>query len=142
MVDDGAAGNTPDVPAAVEKTQPWRLRELAPRLAQRRRRALGAELTFKRARTDVRIPLERNETVIGRDPTCDIVLPDPTVSVRHARIVRGAGGYFELEDLGSTNGVVADGECVDRMTLQDGDTFVVGDTRFTVLIATLIADGT
>ena len=137
MSDESAGGpTTPD-----DKTQPWRLRELAPRLAQRRRRALGAELTFKRARAEVRIPLERNETVIGRDPTCDIVLVEPSASARHARIVRGAGGYFELEDLGSTNGVVVDGEPVARMTLQDGDTFVVGDTKFTIVIAAVVDAG-
>ncbi len=129
-----------DAPPGDEKTQPWRLRELAPRLAQRRRRALGAELTFKRARADVRVPLERNETVIGRDPTCDIVLAEPTVSARHARIVRGAGGYFELVDLRSTNGIVVDGELVARMTLQDGDSFVVGDTKFTIVIAVVVGD--
>jgi pSer/pThr/pTyr-binding forkhead associated (FHA) protein len=128
-------------PPADEKTQPFRLRELAPRLAQRRRRALGAELTFRRGRTEVRVPLERNETVLGRDPSCDIVLGDATASARHARIVRGAGGYFELQDLGSTNGVIVDGEPVDRMTLQDGDVFVVGDTRFTVLVAAVVGEG-
>jgi pSer/pThr/pTyr-binding forkhead associated (FHA) protein len=137
MSDDDASGPA----AADEKTQPWRLRELAPRRAQRRRRALGAELTFKRARADVRVPLERNETVIGRDPGCDIVLVEATASARHARVFRGAGGYFELEDLGSTNGVVVDGEPVLRMTLQDGDTFVVGDTKFTIVIATVVGDG-
>jgi pSer/pThr/pTyr-binding forkhead associated (FHA) protein len=62
-------------------------------------------------------------------------------SARHARIVRGAGGYFVLEDLGSTNGVFVDGEPVERLTLQDGDHFVVGDTRFTVAIAAVVGDG-
>ncbi len=129
-----------DAPPADEKTQTWRLRELAPRHAQRRRRGLGAEVTFKRGRTDVRVPLERNETVIGRDPSCDIVLAEATASARHARIVRGAGGYFELEDLGSTNGIVVDGEVVARLTLQDGDTFVVGDTRFTIVVAPVVGE--
>jgi len=133
--------NSADVATGDEKTQPSRLRELAQRHAQRRRRALSAELTFKRGRTDVRVLFERNETVIGRDPTCDIVLAEATASARHARIVRGAGGYFELEDLGSTNGIVVDGEVVPRLTLQDGDTFVVGDTRFTIVIAPIVGEG-
>jgi pSer/pThr/pTyr-binding forkhead associated (FHA) protein len=137
MSDDGNAAPS----TAEDRTQPFRLRELAYRLAQRRRRATGAELTFKRARADVRVPLERNETVIGRDPTCDIVLAEPTASARHARIVRGDGGYFELEDIGSTNGVLVDGEPVARLTLQDGDTFVVGDTKFTIVIAAVVGEG-
>lgn len=123
-----------------ERTQPFRLRELAPRLAQRRRRTTAAELMFKRGRTDVRVPLDRSETVIGRDPTCDIVLAEKSASARHARIKKGAGGFFELEDLASTNGVFVDGERVERMTLQDGDTFTVGDTRFSIVVATVVGE--
>jgi hypothetical protein len=132
--------DVPDGPPAEEKTQPYRLRELAPRLAQKRRRGIGAELTFRRGRAEVRVPLERNETVIGRDPTCDIVLGDATASARHARVFRGPGGYFVLEDLGSTNGVLVEGEPTERLTLQDGDTFVVGDTRFTILVAAVVGE--
>jgi hypothetical protein len=140
------AVTTPPAPAAEplppeERTQPFRLRELAPRLAQRRRRTTAAELMFKRGRTDVRVPLDRSETVIGRDPTCDIVLAEKAASARHARIKKGAGGFFELEDLSSTNGVFVDGERVERMTLQDGDTFVVGDTRFSIVVATVVGEG-
>ncbi len=121
-----------------EVTQPWKLRDLATRHAQRRRRSLAAELHFKRGRLEMRVPLERDETVIGRDPTCDIVLLEKSVSTRHARIVRNDGGYFVVEDLGSTNGVVVDGALVDRMTLLEGDVFVVGDTAFTVVIAPVV----
>ncbi len=95
---------------------------------------------FKRGRNDVRIPLDRSETVIGRDPTCDIVLAEKSASARHARIKKGAGGFFELEDLSSTNGVFVDGERVERMTLQDGDTFTVGDTRFSIVVATVVGE--
>lgn len=88
----------------------------------------------------MRVPLDRSETVIGRDSSCDIVLPEPSASARHARIVRTDGGYFELQDLGSTNGVIVDGERVERMTLLDGDTFTVGDTRFSILIAPIVGE--
>ncbi len=114
-------------------------------MALKRRRSTAAELTFKRARvdggrTDVRVPLDRSEMVIGRDPTCDIVILEKSASGRHARVVRGDGGYFEVQDLGSTNGVIVDGERVERMTLQDGDTFTVGDTRFSILVAPVVGD--
>ncbi len=140
MTDERPPGD-PTAPVVEDTTQPWRLRDIASRLAQRRRRSLGAELTFKRGRTDVRVPLERTETVIGRDTSCDIVLVERTVSARHARVVRGAGGYFEIEDLASTNGVIVEHEPVRRMTLQDGDSFVVGETRFTIVIAPVVGDG-
>lgn len=123
-----------------EKTQAFRLKDAAPRLAQRRRRGIAAELTFRRQRTDVRVPLDRSETVIGRDPGCDIVLSEKSASARHVRIVRAAGGYFEVEDLDSTNGLIVDGERVRRMTLQDGDIFTVGDTRFSIIIAAVVGE--
>ena len=136
--DGAASGNGVQ---AEEKTQPHRLRDIAVRLAQRRRRTLAAELTFKRGRNEVRVPLERSETVIGRDPASDIVLAESTASARHARLRRNDGGFFVVEDLGSTNGVLVDGEPVPRMTLMDGDSFVVGDTRFTILIAPVVGEG-
>lgn len=129
-------------PPKEEKTQPFRLRDLAPKLAQRRRRSTAAELTFKRGRggAEVRVPLERSETVIGRDPVCDIVLAEKSASARHARIRRNAGGFYEIEDLGSRNGVFVDGDRVEKMTLLDGDSFQVGDTRFSILIAPVVGE--
>jgi phosphoserine phosphatase RsbU/P len=47
--------------------------------------------------------LTADETVVGRDQFCDVVLNNHTVSRRHARIVRTAEGYF-IEDLASLNG--------------------------------------
>ena len=48
-------------------------------------------------------PLEKSELFIGRDLSNDVVINDPEVSRRHARLVQ-QGGSFMLEDLGSTNG--------------------------------------
>ncbi len=137
-----AAPPTPAAePAAPEeKTQPYRLRDLAVRLAQKRRRTTAGELIFRRDRTDVRVPLDRSETVIGRDASCDIVLSEPAASARHARIVRTAGGYFELQDLRSANGTIVEGERVETMTLLDGDTFTIGDTRFAIVVAPVVGE--
>ncbi|WP_161965183.1 FtsK/SpoIIIE domain-containing protein [Ornithinimicrobium cerasi] len=41
---------------------------------------------------------------VGRDPQCDLVIDDPGLSRRHLRVRHGRHG-FEVEDLGSTNGV-------------------------------------
>ena len=46
---------------------------------------------------------------IGRDPACDLVLDDPNVSRRHARLSQGSGRRPELTDLGSANGTFVDG---------------------------------
>ncbi len=68
-----------------------------------------------------RWPLNKDELVIGREPVCDIVIPDRQVSRAHARLCRVEGG-FELEDLGSKNGTHVNGApVVGRTRLQDGD---------------------
>ncbi len=128
----------PEAPPPEEKTAPHRLRELADKAAKKRRRTTGAELLVRRPKSaEVRVPLDRTETVIGRDQRCDIVLTEAKASRRHARIQRGDGGYFEIIDLGSRNGIVVDDERVERMTLLDGDRFVIGDTEFTVIVGPL-----
>ncbi|MFC5721676.1 FHA domain-containing protein [Streptomyces gamaensis] len=52
---------------------------------------------------------------VGRDPSSDIVLPDPRVSWRHA-VLRAVAGHWSLEDAGSTNGTFLDGR---RVTVCD-----------------------
>ena len=47
--------------------------------------------------------LEKDELYLGRDVNNDIVINDPEVSRRHARITRIGEDYY-FEDLGSTNG--------------------------------------
>jgi len=65
--------------------------------------------------------LGEQSLLIGRDPTCDIVLPDRVVSRRHARIFLQDGRYH-LEDLHSKNGTFRNGEPVFAPTrLADGD---------------------
>src|SRR5688572_282276 len=44
------------------------------------------------------------ELVIGRDPSCDISLPEPALSRFHARFV-GHATSVEVTDLGSRHGV-------------------------------------
>jgi pSer/pThr/pTyr-binding forkhead associated (FHA) protein len=48
------------------------------------------------------------DTVIGRDPGCDIVLDDDRVSRRHARLAV-VGGAWQLSDLDSKNGTSLQG---------------------------------
>ncbi len=61
------------------------------------------------------------ETIVGRDLSCDIVIPDRQVSRIHARFTIGGDGIY-LEDMGSKNGVHLNGELVVEPTLlQDGD---------------------
>lgn len=71
--------------------------------------------------TGQRWVLNKPEAYIGRDPGCDIVIPDRQVSRRHACLRRLDGG-FELEDLGSKNGTHLNGQPLrGAQSLQDGD---------------------
>jgi len=70
--------------------------------------------------TDQRWPLART-VVLGRDSTCDIVIPDRQVSRYHARITPTQEGMI-LEDLGSKNGTHCNGTVLTApLVLQDGD---------------------
>jgi predicted RNA-binding Zn-ribbon protein involved in translation (DUF1610 family) len=72
--------------------------------------------------------LEREWTRIGRSLAADIRFDDPTVSRRHALIVRQPDGLRVLDDR-SLNGVFVNGERVEWSTLADGDEIVIGRHR-------------
>lgn len=62
---------------------------------------------------------------IGRLPDNVVVIENPAVSGRHARVFR-EGDDFVVEDLQSTNGTFVNGKRVTRQALQDGDVVLVG----------------
>lgn len=67
--------------------------------------------------------------VIGRDPAADYPVLDPTVSRRHAEIVRSADGW-RLRDLGSSNGTELNGiRLIGDRPLREGDTIALGHVR-------------
>jgi hypothetical protein len=77
---------------------------------------------------DEKHPLEgRGPWSVGRSQENDIVINDPNVSRRHARISRADGG-FVVEDLGSTNGTLLDGAPIDRERIEGGDELTFGQS--------------
>jgi predicted component of type VI protein secretion system len=79
------------------------------------------------------------DAVIGREGT-DIVVADPEVSRRHAAI-RQHGDGIAIEDLGSTNGTLVNGDKVKGLQpLNDGDSVRVGNTVFRVRVEAPAAD--
>ena len=85
----------------------------------------GEYLAYERAGHVRVFALSNQWTRIGRSLAADIVFDDPTVSRRHALIVRGPDGVRVLDDR-SLNGVFVNGERVEWSTLQDGDEVLVG----------------
>jgi hypothetical protein len=72
--------------------------------------------------------LAREWTRVGRSLAADIRFDDPTVSRRHALVVRQADGVRVLDDR-SLNGVFVNGERIEWHQLSDGDELVVGRHR-------------
>lgn len=64
--------------------------------------------------------------VLGRSTEADVRIDDPGVSRKHAEIRPGTPAM--VLDLGSTNGIVVDGQHTQRATLRDGSRIVVGST--------------
>ncbi|QPP07709.1 DUF3662 domain-containing protein [Streptomyces bathyalis] len=70
--------------------------------------------------------ISRPTLVLGRSTEADVRVDDPGVSRRHCEI--RAGDPASIQDLGSTNGIVVDGQHTTRATLRDGSRIVVGST--------------
>jgi predicted nucleic acid-binding Zn-ribbon protein len=77
--------------------------------------------------------LTREWTRIGRSLAADVRFDDPTVSRRHALIVRQPDGVRVLDDR-SLNGVFVNGERIEGKLLQDGDEIIVGRYRLSYLV--------
>jgi hypothetical protein len=93
------------------------------------------------AREGEKIVLVKERTVVGRHPSCDLVLHDSAVSRQHAVVVR-EDGRLVVEDLRSRNGVLVNGRRVaERRVLIDGDEITIGGQRLLFRAATSSAEG-
>jgi SARP family transcriptional regulator, regulator of embCAB operon len=72
-----------------------------------------------------------HDMTIGRQG-CDLVLPDPEVSRRHALVIETGAGPA-IEDLASTNGTFVNDRRIDgTQVLRAGDRLRLGNTVFDV----------
>ncbi len=69
--------------------------------------------------------------IVGRAPTCDVPVFDPTISRRHAEVV-AQGNTLKVKDLGSSNGTFLNGEKIDNATAAINDTITFGKVAFTL----------
>jgi len=122
----GRFAREPAVQAAPEDREEWltRARELAG--------GPGEYLALQEDDEIRVVPLTREWTRIGRSLAADIRFDDPTVSRRHALLVRQHDGVRVLDDR-SLNGVFVNGERVDWRVIADGDEIVVGRYRLSYL---------
>jgi pSer/pThr/pTyr-binding forkhead associated (FHA) protein len=73
--------------------------------------------------------LDDGSFVCGRSSECDLILPHPTVSRRHAAL-HVAGSEVEVVDLGSRNGIWVNGSRVESGTIRLGDVLAIGKVLF------------
>lgn len=125
----------PTVDSATMEAEPepeW-LRRTRDRLDQEGRK--DQFLAFEgEGRSVVRVP--EGWTRIGRSATAEIRLDDPTVSRRHAVVVRTPEGELRVLDDRSLNGVFVNGEGVEWSPLLDGDELAIGRYRLHVIDTT------
>jgi pSer/pThr/pTyr-binding forkhead associated (FHA) protein len=79
------------------------------------------------------LALSREWTRVGRSLAADVRFDDPTVSRRHALIVRQPDGVRVLDDR-SLNGVFVNGERIEGRVLKHGDEIVVGRYRLCFIV--------
>lgn len=79
------------------------------------------------------VELEEGWSRIGRSSAADIRLDDPTVSRRHAVIVRTPEGELSALDDRSTNGIYVNGERADWAPIADGDELSIGRFKLHVI---------
>ena len=79
----------------------------------------------RKGKTEQERSLSHEPLAIGREGTNDLVLLDPSVSRRHAR-VEPAGHGYRVVDLGSGNGVVHKGERIKTLSVYSGCSLELG----------------
>ncbi len=95
--------------------------------------AAGARPTLYVIFNGQKIPVSKDEFVIGRgSKTADLPIKDGNISRRHAAVVF-QGGAFWMKDLGSTNGVEFHSRRIDSKRIDEGDVYQICDyeLRFT-----------
>jgi adenylate cyclase len=106
---------------------------------------VGSFVLSLAAGTDAReIVLAEGSTVVGRAPSCDVVILDVSVSRRHACFTM-AGGRCTVRDLGSSNGTFVNGAQIEEAALQHGDKLILGfvpvAVRRTAGASVVVAEG-
>jgi len=77
------------------------------------------------------IDVVKDQTVVGRDPSCEIVVADGSVSRRHARLEQ-RGGIWWVVDQGSANGTYLNSLRIAEQALKNGQELRFGALAFRV----------
>ena len=101
------------------------------------RRATSRRLRTARIRVDdgpdkgKEIKIGKLKVYVGRSAVNDLTVNDKAISGTHFEISAAEEGYL-LRDLGSTNGIVIDGQRVRHASLSAGSRIEIGSTRMSI----------
>lgn len=128
MTSDPPFRARPSFPAEEgEATRITSLSSLESELRTRRQQVAAYLVVLEGTNVGEMHKIEGPEIVIGRAMSTTIRLNDDGISRRHCRVL-SVGGQVIIEDLGSANGTLVNGEMVQQCTLKEGDKIRLGAT--------------
>lgn len=77
--------------------------------------------------------VDQERQILGRGPGAELAFDDPSMSRQHVAI-EFAGDGFRIRDLGSTNGLVVNGQTTAGAELKHGDRLGIGSHGFQYLV--------
>lgn len=77
------------------------------------------------------IPMKKQQLLVGRRESCDVVLRFANVSAHHCQL-QVEGGYWYVRDLGSRNGIKVNNVRVQEKRLDPGDELAVAKHRYEI----------
>ncbi len=72
------------------------------------------------------IEIKNSVVSVGRDPNCDVVFQDDSLSRMHVEVRYFGTDHIAVRDLDSTNGTFVDGKRITETILRDGDKMLLG----------------
>ncbi|MDF2695014.1 MAG: response regulator/GGDEF domain protein [Labilithrix sp.] len=128
MTSDPPFRARPSVPADEgEATRITSLSSLESELRARRQQVAAYLVVLQGTNVGEMHKIDGPEVVIGRAVSAQVRLNDDGISRRHCRVL-SIGGQVIIEDLGSANGTLVNGEMVQHHPLKEGDKIRLGAT--------------
>jgi hypothetical protein len=93
---------------------------------------IRAEVILHQGGSIKRIPINKDTMIIGRKSDCDIVIDEPYISGRHAKI-EWRSNHFFVTDIVSTNGTLLNGKPISSETwISEDDTVQLGEVMLRI----------